>query len=221
MKSRHAALEAGDAALVANSFALCAYQRAFINEVDVDIARVSIQMIQPQTPATVRALIFDRAAWSFAVAGEVKETEQALDHAAKALEDSANVPSPDWASWVDDTELKIITGRCWSALRRPLRAVPVLTEALAGFPDAYARDKALYTLALADAYMHGSEVELAAETIASAHTLTAGVASTRPKRRIAHTLAQMAHLRSGAVADLRDRLKDDAQPSTAVSGVSD
>ena len=99
--------------------------------------------------------------------------------------------------------------------------MPVLTEALASFPDAYARDKALYTLALAEAYMHGSEVELAAETIARAHRLTVDVASTRPKRRIAYTLAQMAHIRSPAVADLRERLKDCGQPSADVSRVSD
>lgn len=85
--------------------------------------------------------------------------------------------------------MDILTGRCWSTLRRPLRAVPPLERALSGFPDAYARDKALYLLALAEAYLHGRELDLAAETIRKTHTLTQGVASTRPKARLARTLA--------------------------------
>jgi hypothetical protein len=45
------------------------------------------------------------------------------------------------------------------------------------------------TRPLAEAYLHGRELELAAETIRRAHVLTLGVASTRPKARLARTLA--------------------------------
>jgi hypothetical protein len=91
-----------------------------------------------------------------------------------------------------------MTGRCWAALQRPLRAVAPLERALATFPDACARDKALYLLALAEAYIHGAEVELAAQSITKAHQLTQGVASTRPALRLRHTLtvaARYAHTR--------------------------
>jgi hypothetical protein len=36
-------------------------------------------------------------------------------------------PGPDWAAWADGDELQIMTGRCWSQLHSPLRAVPVPT----------------------------------------------------------------------------------------------
>jgi hypothetical protein len=83
-------------------------------------------------------------------------------------------------AWVDNQEIDIMTGRCWTALRRPLRAVAPLEQALRGFPDEHARDKALYLLALAEAYLHGHELELAAQTIAHAHRLTT---ASRPRAR--------------------------------------
>lgn len=61
--------------------------------------------------------------------------------------------TPDYAAWIDATELDIMTGRCWSELRRPLRAVPVLERALAGYSDAHARDKALYSSWLAESFI--------------------------------------------------------------------
>ncbi|GHJ48616.1 hypothetical protein Cs7R123_59580 [Catellatospora sp. TT07R-123] len=205
--SRHAAVEAGDQALVANALALDAYQRAFSGRVDVELARASCQALTAYVPAKVRALVFDRAAWSYAVAGLVAEAEAALGEAARALDGQGAPADPDWAAWVDAQEIDIMTGRCWSALGRPLRAVPPLTGALADFPDAYARDKALYLLALAEAYLHGREVELAASTITRAHSLTAGVASTRPKARIAATLALSAPFEATrAMRELRDGL---------------
>lgn len=205
--SRQAAVEAGDQALVANALALDAYQRAFTGQVDVELARASCQALTARVPARVRALVFDRAAWSFAVAGLVAEAEEALSSAAGALDDAGAPADPDWATWVDAQEIAIMTGRCWSALGRPLRAVPPLTSALADFPEAYARDKALYLLALAEAYLHGREIELAAATITRAHRLTVGVSSTRPKARMAATLALSAPFEgTPAMRELRDRL---------------
>lgn len=55
-----------------------------------------------------------------------------------------------------------MTGRCWAGLGRPLRAVPLLEDVLEGFDDAHARDKALYSCWLADAYVTAGEPEEAA-----------------------------------------------------------
>ena len=67
--------------------------------------------------------------------------------------------------------------------------MPPLERALHAFPDAYARDKALYLLALAEAYLYGHELELAAPSIRQAHRLTSTVASTRPGLWLKQTLA--------------------------------
>lgn len=64
--------------------------------------------------------------------------------------------------WVDETEVQIMAGRCWSELRRPLRAVPILESVLARYDDTHARDKALYLTWLAVAYLDAAEPEQAA-----------------------------------------------------------
>lgn len=114
--------------------------------------------------------------------------------------------APDWAAWVDDTELDIMAGRCWTELRRPLRAVPVLTTALARYDDLHARDEALYLSWLADALLMAGEVEEAARATGDALDLAVGVASVRPGKRLAPVLTQLArHRELPAVRDSLER----------------
>lgn len=192
--SRAAAREAGDDALGSNALALEAYQHAFGGQPDLAMTQGSCAGLTAKVPAQVRALIYDRAAFTYAAAGQPAETESALNNAADALAEVDGSPTPDWAGWVDTQELDIMTGRCWAALRRPLRAVVPLERALADFPDEHARDKALYLLALGEAYAYGGELQLATQTIARASALTVGVASKRPAIRMRHTLAMVGQL---------------------------
>ena len=182
-----AATEAGDMSLVANALAHLAYQRIAARKPATAEADASCRVIEPDTPAAVKALLFERAAWAHARSGpsHQPEMERALDDAAEALDRRADGPGPDWAVGVDDRELQIMTGRCWSELHRPDRAVPALETALAGFDDAHARDKALYSTWLAAALIDGGEIERAAAVRGQAADLAPGVASVRAGRRIA------------------------------------
>jgi hypothetical protein len=76
--------------------------------------------------------------------------------------------------WVDEAEIDIMAGRCWTELRRPLRAVPVLEAVLAGFDDTCARDKAPYLTWLATSYVQAHEVEQAATTLRRARACHRG-----------------------------------------------
>jgi hypothetical protein len=107
---------------------------------------------QPDVDPGVRALLYSRAAWTFALDGDANATARCLGQAEDALA-LADGRTPDYAAWIDETELAIMTGRCWSELRRPLRAVPVLETALSRYSDAHSRDKALYSSWLADSYI--------------------------------------------------------------------
>ncbi|WP_326677709.1 tetratricopeptide repeat protein [Streptomyces sp. NBC_01237] len=99
-----------------------------------------------------------------------------------------------------------MTGRCWTELGRPLRAVPVLADALGRYPDDHARDKSLYLSWLADAYFTASEIEQAAETVDRALALAHGIASTRPRQRIAPLLDRLRpHAQIGVVRDVLER----------------
>ncbi|MGZ2361524.1 helix-turn-helix domain-containing protein, partial [Streptomyces sp. 372A] len=191
-ESRTAAQDARDPDLYGNSLAFLAYSVTDDRRTAVAFAEDSCATITARTPATVQALLYERLAWACAVDGRATGTEKALGAARRALEDAQDgEPQPDWAAWVDHTELDIMTGRCWTELRRPLRAVPVLTSALGEFADAHARDKALYLSWLARAYLTAGEVEAAAATTSRALQLATGVASIRPRQRLTPLLDRL------------------------------
>ncbi|MGW6414377.1 XRE family transcriptional regulator [Streptomyces sp. NPDC055055] len=208
-ESRAYAQEAGDADLYGNSLAFLAYGTlARDRRTAVSFAQDSCATITARTPASVRALLYERLAWACAVDGQASETQAALNSAHEALETAQDgEPQPDWSAWVDRTELGIMTGRCWTELARPLRAVPALTDALARYPDEYARDKALYLSWLAVALLTAGEVEQAAVTTDRALDLATGVASIRPIQRIAPILESLRpHGQLPAVRAVLDRV---------------
>jgi transcriptional regulator with XRE-family HTH domain len=189
--SLEAARRAGDAPLAGNALALLAYQAGAVGRPSADLAAGAYREAGPGAPGQVRALLLERLAWAHATAGHVTGIEQALDLAAAALAEPQRDPVPDWAAWADARELRIISGRCWSEARRPLRAVPVLESVLAEYEDSHARDKALYLTWLAGAYADAGEVEQAAAATARALDLSAGVASVRPAQRAAVVLRRL------------------------------
>lgn len=208
-ESRSTAEEAGAGDLARNALAFLAYQAGPTDaQGAATIAAHSCEAITEQTPATVRALLWERYAWALAVAGDAAGTDGALHAAHTALDaDDAGDPQPDWSAWVGPAELDIMAGRCWTELRRPLRAVPLLVRGLAGFDDAHARDKALYLTWLAEAYATAGEVEEAVAVAVRAVDLADGVASARPRRRIEHVVSRLAlgHGSVPAVAELVER----------------
>jgi tetratricopeptide (TPR) repeat protein len=210
--SQKAATDAGDAALAGNALAFLAYQglRGDRNarQDAVQTAARSCATAGPDAAPGVRALLYERLAWAHAVAGNADETERALEAARAALGEVDGTPQPDWAAWVDETELQIMSGRCWTELRRPLRAVPVLESALARFSDSHARDKALYLSWLADSYLTAGEVEQAAAVTGRVLDLSSGVASVRPRERLAPVLQRLGeHQALPAVVDVLEQAR--------------
>ncbi|MEU9357717.1 helix-turn-helix transcriptional regulator [Streptomyces sp. NPDC048301] len=192
-ESRAFAEDAQDSDLYGNSLAFLAYRTLPDDRrTAVTVAQGSCATITTRTPASVRALLYERHAWACAVDGQASRAEAALAAAREALDTAQDdEPQPDWSAWVDHTELDIMTGRCWTELRRPLRAVPFLTKALGQYSDDHARDKALYLSWLADAYLNAGEVEQAAETTRRSLERATGVASIRPRQRLAPLLERL------------------------------
>ncbi len=195
--SHKAATEAGDAALAGNALAFLAYQALNGDrQAGTEIAARSCATAGPEAAPGVRALLYERLAWAYAVAGLAVETQRALNAAQSALAEYDNTPQPDWAAWVDENELRIMTGRCWTELKRPLRAVPVLEAALTEYDDTHARDKSLYLSWLADSYLAAGEAEQAAAVAGRALDLCSGVASVRPRQRLDPVLRQLGEHRA-------------------------
>ncbi|WP_413800520.1 XRE family transcriptional regulator [Streptomyces iranensis] len=206
--SHQAATQAGDTALAGNALAFLAYQKINTDRtVGIEIAVQSCGTAGPDAPPGVRALLYGRLAWAYAAAGGADETERALDAAETALSEDDGTPQPDWAAW-DGNGLQIMAGRCWTELRRPIRAVPVLEGFLSRYDDTHARDKSLYLSWLADSYLTAGEIEQATATISRALELSAGVASVRPRQRLAPILHQLkAYKELPAVTDVLEKAR--------------
>ncbi|MFC1420888.1 hypothetical protein [Streptacidiphilus cavernicola] len=89
----------------------------------------------------------------------------ALGEAGEALaQDSPDTESPSYLYWMDAGELQVMEARVYTELRRPLRAVPFLTNVLGRYDASHARELALYLSWLAVAYADANEPEAAAGT---------------------------------------------------------
>lgn len=211
--------EAQDSALAGNALTFLSYQLVGVGKDGVDLAAAACRAAGPHAPASVRALLQERLAWTYAVAGMKADSERSLAGAEDALAQLDPQLQPDWSSWVDHRELQIMAGRCYTMLGRPLRAVPALEQALSDFDDTYGRDKALYLSFLAQSYIDAGEVEQAASTIDHAREISIDVASVRPGPRIAVVLRRLqSHANVPHVADVLDRGSNllRSQPSATV-----
>ena len=208
-ESHRIANQAQAADLAGNALAFLAYQTVGGDPREaVAIAEASCVAAGNEAPATVTALLHERRAWAHAVIGNARETDAALATARTALERRNQHHEPDWSTWVDDQELNIMTGRCWAELGRPLRAVPLLEDVLAGFDDAHARDKALYSCWLADAYVTAGEPEEAARVAGRVLDLSDGVASVRPRQRLSPVLQRLSeHAAMPGVREVLERAR--------------
>ncbi|WP_219419306.1 hypothetical protein [Pseudonocardia nigra] len=202
-RSHAAAKEAGDPGLAGNALAFHAYQLIGLGRPARAISEKSIRAAeQLGVDPGVQALLYSRAAWTFALDGDADTTARCLGRAAEALA-RTNGQTPDYAAWIDETELEIMTGRCWSELRRPLRAVPVLESALGRYSDAHSRDKALYSSWLADSYIDAGEIEQAVAVVHSSLAVMGNVSSVRPRERLAAVASRLSeHQKLPAVRDL-------------------
>lgn len=207
-RSFKAANEGGNPELAGNALCLRSYQLLSLGQAATDLTDKSLEVAARSAQPAVKSLLYQRGAWTYAVAGNAEQTAFALGQAEEALGDT-RVPAeaPDWASWAhNQTELEIIAGRCWTELRRPLRAVPALESAMAKYDDSHARDKSLYLSWLADAYLDAGEVEHAATSLGRAFDLSSNVASARPQQRLGAVLDRFEDHKSVAgVADLLAR----------------
>ncbi|MCW2937799.1 MAG: hypothetical protein JWN00_784 [Actinomycetia bacterium] len=80
-----AASDAVDTSLIANALAYIAYQKVSTGQPGAGEADASCRVADnDETPATVRALLLERAAWAHAVAGDARQSERALNQAGEA-----------------------------------------------------------------------------------------------------------------------------------------
>ncbi|MBP5876753.1 helix-turn-helix transcriptional regulator [Streptomyces sp. LBUM 1477] len=180
-----AARQAGDGTLAANLAGSLAYQWSNTGrERDaVDLAQAALDEAGPDAPAKTRALFHDRIAWAHTQAREPQPAMRALGQAHAALDDDQDDDAPLWAYWVCREELDVMDARVYTELRRPLRAVPLLTNVLARYAATHARERALYRSWLAVALADANEPEQAAVEAHEVITASADMTSERTADR--------------------------------------
>jgi hypothetical protein len=120
---------------------------------------------------------------------------RALGEARTALEQHDGEDEPAYLYWVDASELQIMEARAYTELRRPLRAVPLLTDVLDRYDATHARELALYLSWLAVALADANEPEEAARAAWRMFDLSKDVASDRTARRHRVVLDRLAPYR--------------------------
>ncbi|WP_149183634.1 helix-turn-helix domain-containing protein [Streptomyces sp. TRM49041] len=180
-----AARQAGDRPLTANLAGSLAYQWSNTGrERDaVTLAQAALDEAGADAPAKTRALFHDRTAWAHTRAGEPQPAMRALGQAHDALTDDHGPEAPQWAYWVCGEELDVMDARVYTQLRRPLRAVPLLTDVLARYDATHARELALYRSWLAVALADANEPEQAADTAQQVITASVDMTSDRTAER--------------------------------------
>lgn len=210
-----AAHEAGDRTLESNLIGSLAYQVANVGDPQeaTELARTALEVAGPSAPARARALAWDRLAWAHTRAGQAQEAMRALGRAESALADHGDEEEPSYLYWVDANELKIMEARAYTELRRPLRAVPLLTEVLSRYDATHTREFALYLSWLAVALTDANEPEEAARTAARLLDLSADIASDRTARRVAVVLRRLESFRD--VPQVRELLSNTSSSSVS------
>jgi transcriptional regulator with XRE-family HTH domain len=192
-----AAREAGDGTLESNLLGSLAYQTANLGnpQEGVTLAHAALDAAGPHAPARARALAWDRLAWAYVQVEEAEPAVRALEEARAALEQHGGEDEPAYLYWVDASELQIMEARAFTELRRPLRAVPLLTDVLDRYDATHARELALYLSWLVVALADANEPEEAARAAWRMYDLSKDVASDRTGRRHRVVLDRLAPYR--------------------------
>ncbi|MFB9247806.1 hypothetical protein ACFFWE_06165 [Sphaerisporangium melleum] len=115
--------------------------------------------------------------------GDARAATSALGEAGTALAQHGGEDEPGYVYWVDERELQVMEARAYTELRRPLRAVPLLTDVLSRYDATHARELALYLSWLAVALADANEPEEAAKAAGRMFDLSSDVASERTAHR--------------------------------------
>jgi len=198
-----AAHAGGDPPGAANNLSSLSYQVANIGDPReaAMLARSAVRGAKGSATATTRALLLERLSWAHARAREADQAERSLGAVEDAYSDRKPEEDPPWTYWLSCDEVEVMAGRVWTELRRPLRAVPILERATAGYDENAARETSLYLTWLAESLLQAGEVERAAEAASRALRLSRRAGSVRADGRVETLRRLLTEYRGTPAAD--------------------
>lgn len=105
---------------------------------------------------------------------------------------------PDWIYWLNREEIDIMAGRCYTELRKPDLAEPLLTGAISRYDQSLVRENSLYLSWLAEDYVQMGEIEHAADIATQMAALSARTNSARTDTRLRYIASQLEPYREAA-----------------------
>ncbi len=143
-------------------------------------------------PAAMRTAALCYKAEALALQGKERLCLTILD---RAEIEAANVkidPDADssggYGSWCTPSYVNAQRARCWQALRKPIRAIPLYTESLATLPDSYHRDRGWALAGLSLAYTTTGEPEQASDIAHRAMLIASAAGSQRTANEVARVV---------------------------------
>jgi len=150
------------------------------------LARTAYAGARHSATATTRALLLDRVACADAKSGDLVSCERALGQVEESFSHTEPENDPEWVYWFNREEMDVMAGRCFTELKQPARAEPLLRAATARYDNTLLRENSLYLSWLAEDYILLDEIELAAEIAMQVLELGSRANSARTDERLRH-----------------------------------
>ncbi len=173
------------------------------------LARTAYAGARHSATATTKALLMERVAWADAKSGDLSSCERALGQVEENFNHTRPEDDPDWVYWLNREEVDVMVGRCFTELKQPARAEPLLRTATSSYDNALVRENALYLSWLAEDYILLNEMEFAAETAMRVLDLASRANSARTDERLRHLATLLRRYKDvHAVAEFLDQYKN-------------
>ena len=173
------------------------------------LARTAYAGARHSATATTKALLLERVAWADAKSGDLVSCERALGQVDENFNHSMPEDDPDWVYWLNREEIDVMAGRCYTELRQPVRAEPLLRNATSGYDNTLIRENSLYLSWLAEDYILLNEIDLAAKIAIHVLELGSRANSARTDERLRHLARLLKRYKDvQAAADFLNQYKD-------------
>jgi len=183
-----AAHTAGNLPLAANIISTYSYQLANTGNPHhaAVLAKTAYAGARHNATATTKALLLERVGFADAKSGDLHGCERALGQVQDAFNESKPEDDPDWVYWLNQEEIDVMAGRCYTELKRPKLAEPLLHNAIGNYNHALVRENSLYLSWLAEDYIQLGEINHAASITTEVLTLANRTNSVRTSERLQH-----------------------------------
>ncbi|MET9415427.1 hypothetical protein ABZY03_14835 [Streptomyces klenkii] len=178
----------------------------------VDLARMGQRVSARHVPPRLMSLLTLREAWGWSRLGDSKECRAALARAYRSFDRGPSDEDPPWIDFYSLSELDGLAATCHAELGETAVAQRLTEKTLATMNRRYGRNRAWYTVVLAEVHMRKGEVHDACEVARGALPLIAEVSSARTTTRLAAFRSSLAGHKDDA--PVRDFLAE-SQPLVA------